>query len=465
MEENHQDKKFDLEQASDFEFLQEKIKERPIDKKKLLQRTVVTASLALLFGLVACLTFLVLEPVLNNWLYPEEEPEQVTFPQEKNEMLPEDMLTEGEVTTQEESTEAQNQNMFTNSAVSTDLELEKEAETVQENQSEEGTSIYISEYQTLYAEMRKLYENVSSSIVTVTAVKSDVDWFNNTYQSEGSISGVIVANNNKELLILTKRSLLKGAESLEIRFENDTTAEGIIKKYDITTDLAIIAVDLKNLKEDTLKMISVAALGSSLNTELTGTPIMAVGSIQGYKDNVCYGMITSMENVITLADNQYKLITTDIYGSQSPTGFLINMDGKIIGIIDNTYNHSDTKNLVSAVGITELKGLITKLSNGSDIPYVGLYVQDIAENIRSEAGLPQGAYISDIDMDSPGMVKGIQKGDIVVGVDGKEILTASDYMNAIRSCEVGQEVEISVRRSSQQAYELMTFSVQPIDRK
>ena len=96
MKENQE--KNESSQTSDFEFLQEKIKERPINKKKLLQRTVITASLALLFGLVACLTFLLLEPVLNNWLYPEEEPQIVTFPQEKNEMLPEDMLTEEEAT-------------------------------------------------------------------------------------------------------------------------------------------------------------------------------------------------------------------------------------------------------------------------------------------------------------------------------------------------------------------------------
>ena len=89
------------EKSGDFEFLQEKIKERPIDKKKLLRRTMITISMALLFGLVACFTFLLMEPVLNNWIYPEEEPQTVTFPQDKNEMLPEDMLTEGETGTQE----------------------------------------------------------------------------------------------------------------------------------------------------------------------------------------------------------------------------------------------------------------------------------------------------------------------------------------------------------------------------
>lgn len=94
------------EAANDFEFLQEKIKERPVNKKKLLKRTIITASMAVLFGVLACLSFLLLEPVLNNWIYPEEEPEIVTFPQEKNEMLPEDMLTEGTTAGEEGTSES-----------------------------------------------------------------------------------------------------------------------------------------------------------------------------------------------------------------------------------------------------------------------------------------------------------------------------------------------------------------------
>ena len=465
MEDKHQ--KQEPEQASDFEFLQEKIKERPVDKKKLLQRTVVTASLALLFGLIACLTFLVLEPVLNNWLYPEEEPELVTFPQEKDEMLPEDMLTEGEMASEEQKTqviqqqETQSETGLNQEAVGDAQEPLDSGETIVNGEQPTETSVYLTEYQTLYDELHVLYQEVADSIVTVTGVKSDVDWFNNTYQSEGNISGVIIANNNKELLILTKKSPLNGAESIQVTFSNGTTAEGTIKKYDVTTNLAVIAVDLKYIKPATLDEISVATLGSSLDISMTGSPIIAVGNILGYKDNVCYGMITSMGNAVQLVDNQYKLLTTDIYGSQNPTGFLINMQGHIIGIIDNSYNHTDTKNLVSAIGITELKGMITKLSNGADIPYVGIYTQDITTELRDELGLPQGAYISDIDMDSPAMLKGIQKGDILVQLGDKEIRNASDYMNALRSCNVGQDVKIVVRRTSQKEYEQMTFTVQP----
>lgn len=436
-------------QASDFEFLQEKIKERPINKKKLLQRTIITASLALLFGLVACFTFLLLEPVLNNWLYPEEEPIVVTFPQEKDEMLPEDMLTEDE-TTQEE---AESEEIL---ASGDSVALVQKPE---ETQTEEQEEDLLDDYESMYQRIRELYLEVATSMVTITSVKSDVDWFNNPYESEGSIAGVVIANNNRELLMLTKCSPLKGAESIHVTFFNGTTAEGRIKKYDVNTDLAVIAVELKYLSATILEDVSVAKLGSSTDARLLGTPVMAIGNILGYKDSVSYGMITSTGNIVTMADNQYKLLTTDIYGSKNPTGILVNMEGRVIGILDNTHNNEDTQNLVSAIGITELKEMITKLSNGIDIPYAGLYVQDISMDARMELGLPQGAYISDIDMNSPAMENGIQKGDIIIRVGEKEIRSAVDYMNAIRGHSVNRDVSITVLRFTQEEYEEMEFSV------
>ena len=438
-------------QASDFEFLQEKIKERPINKKKLIQRTIITASLALLFGLIACLTFLLLEPVLNNWLYPEEEPIVVTFPQEKDEMRPEDMLTEDE-TTQEETTQEETESEEA-LASSENVAL---AETPESEEEED----LIAGYEDMYQSIHELYLEVATSMVTVTGVKSDVDWFNNPYESEGTIAGVVIANNNRELLILTKRSPLKGAESIHVTFFNGTIAEGSIKKYDVNTDLAVIAVELKYLSSNVLKDVSVAKLASSNDVRLQGTPVMAVGNILGYKDSVSYGMITSMGNVITLADNQYKLITTDIYGSKNSTGILVNMEGRVLGILDNTHNNEDTANLVSAIGITELKGMITKLSNGADVPYAGLYVQDISSDARLELGLPKGAYISNMDMNSPAMKKGIQKGDILIRVGDKEINTAADYMNAIRGYSANREITITVLRSAQEEYEEMEFVVE-----
>ena len=216
-------------------------------------------------------------------------------------------------------------------------------------------------YQTQYEELYKIYRQVESSMVTVTAVRSDVDWFNNTYQSEGTTAGVIIANNNRELLILSRKSSLDGAETIRISFCDGTDAEAVIKQFDQNTDLAVLAADLKYIGGNTLDTVAVATLGSSISSGITGSPIIAVGNLFGYKDAVCYGMVTSKGNVVTMADSEYKLMTTDIYAGSNPSGILVNMRGEVIGVIDNSHNHDDTRNLLAAVGITELKGLISKL--------------------------------------------------------------------------------------------------------
>ena len=108
--------------------------------------------------------------------------------------------------------------------------------------------------------------------------------------------------------------------------------------------------------------------------------------------------------------------------------------------------------------------MITKLSNGEDIPYLGIYTQDITSQAKLEMGLPQGAYIFDIDMDSPAMMNGIQKGDIIVQVGTHEIRNAADYMNALREAVIDRNLKVVVRRASVDAYEEMTFTVQPAQR-
>ncbi len=462
--------------ASDFDFLQEKIKERPINKKKLLKKTIITAMMAVLFGLLACLSFLLLEPVLNNWLYPEEAPEVVTFPPEQEEMLPEDMLTEGGSTQPSQTVSESEEMQSTQQPSQEDMPTQTTSVSDINNMPESGTheaesmlgdetqELTLKPYQTQYEELYQTYKDISSSMVTVTAVHSDVDWFNNTYQSEGTTAGVIIANNNRELLILARKSPLGVAESIRVTFCNGVNADAEIKKYDKNTDLAVFAVDLKYVGSATLDYVSVAVLGSSVPSGIVGKPVIAIGNLFGYKDNVCYGIITSKGNNVELADNEYKLITTDIYASENPSGILVSLEGEVIGMIDNSYNNSDTKNLLSAVGITELKGMITKLSNGEDIPYLGIYTQDITSQVKIEMGLPQGAYIFDIDMDSPAMLNGMQKGDIIVQVGAQEIRGPSDYMNALRAAVIDRNLKIIVQRASGDSYEEMTFTVQPVHR-
>jgi serine protease Do len=140
------------------------------------------------------------------------------------------------------------------------------------------------------------------------------------------------------------------------------------------------------------------------------------------------------------------------------------MNKEVIGIIDNRYNKDETKNLLSAIGISELKGMITKLSNGEAVPYLGIYVQDVSKEVRKELGIPQGAYIYDMDKNSSVIQNGLQKGDIIVKFGFEEVEDASDYMNALRNVSVDKNITIVVKRASGDDYEEMEFTVVPIEK-
>ena len=163
-------------ESESFQFMQEKIKERPINKKKLLRRMIITAAMALIFGLIACFTFFWMEPIISNWLYPEEEPEIVRFPEEEEETMPEDIIQ-----TEEEAHQA-----------------EKE-ENVQMQPTDSTVTVYetvgltVDDYVNLYGELSVIAQEAQRFMVNVTGVTSDVNWFNDIYENKAQTSGVIVA--------------------------------------------------------------------------------------------------------------------------------------------------------------------------------------------------------------------------------------------------------------------------------
>ena len=402
------------------EFMREKIKQKPVNKKKLLRRTVITAVMAVVFGLVACFTFLVLEPVISSRLYPEEEPKEVAFPEETptEEMKPEDMLVNEE---DMEPAEA--------------VEVELVDEQIEEILSQVEFEFNLEDYQALYDELRKLAENASRAVVTVAGVTSDVDWFNNIYENVASASGVIVANNEKALLILVSAGNLKGADSIEVTFCDQTQVEAELVQKDENTGLAILSVPLRNISEETMDVIDIAELGSSNTLNLLGTPVIALGSPLGISGSISYGVVTSTGTVIDLPDAAYKKISTDIYGSRNATGILINLKGLVIGIIDNVNTSNDMGNLLTAYGITELKRPIEQMSNDRERAYLGVHGADVPREALEDTQIntPPGAYIRSIEIDSPAMEAGIQGGDVVIRVNETEITTYNDLLNIIQS--------------------------------
>ena len=435
MEENHN-------QGTDF--MKETIKQRPLNRKKLIRRTLITAAMAVIFGLVACLTFLLLEPVISNKLYPEEEPSQVVLVEEtkEDEILPEDMIVD----------ESQ---MNTEPTEAPALGDEQIAQVLSE------MKLGVDDYNSLYNALSGVAREVKKSMVTVVGITSDVDWFNNVYESEGAISGVIVADNGRELLILTNYNVIKDAEILKIRFYDGMEYEASLKKRDLNTDLAILSVSKEDIKKSTLETAVTASLGSSAGSNLAGNPVIAIGQPMGVTDSLCYGFITSSGSYIDLPDSRYKWITTDIYGSTSATGVLANLRGQIIGIIDTTHNSSDTKNLIGALGITDLKKVIECMSNDKDIPYFGVHGADVTADINEELGVPYGAYIMEIDMDSPAMEAGIQSGDVIIGLGDTEINNYQEMIGCILESKPEQAISVKLLRQGPEEYTEMELDVTP----
>ena len=130
--------------------------------------------------------------------------------------------------------------------------------------------------------------------------------------------------------------------------------------------------------KETTDLIAAADLtASSSNRAILGKPVIAIGSPLGNGESVCYGIMTSNNTVLNMVDSSYKLVTTDIYGSQKASGVLINMKGQVLGIIDNAHNSEDMKNLVSGIGITELRKVVERMSNGRKQAYLGTHGTDV----------------------------------------------------------------------------------------
>lgn len=416
----------EAENASSKDFVKERIKARPLNKGKLVRKTISTVLSAIVFGFVFCLCFLLLEPRIDSFLHKDDEVQFVEFPEEvvEEEMLPENMLTEEQTQT----------------------------EIVEE-------TLDISDYQELQKSLADIADTARKSVVSVTGTTTEDNWFENSYENKSFSSGVIIADNGLEYLILVKATGIKKAENIVVVFYNEKQAVATLKQVDEQTGYGVVAVNKEDLSETDKENIIVASLGSSNLSTLLGTSVIALGNPMGTGDGICYGNITSVGKPVSLVDSNYKLMTTDMYGSTQASGVLVNMQGKVIGMIDNSYNGTDIRNIISALGISEFRPLIQNLSNNVPIPYFGVKGVSVTTSVNTSYGVPFGAYVTGVTLDSPAMLAGIQSGDVITEFDGKTITTFGDLTKAILDCQKEEKVKLKVERETPSGYTDMTIKV------
>lgn len=315
------------------------------------------------------------------------------------------------------------------------------------------------------------------------------------YSSEGSGSGIIVGENDDELLIATNNHVVDGATTLSVCFagndvvnaeaetvnmssesdsDGDVNVEDAvsakIKGTDETNDLAVVAVQKSDIPEDTLSQIKIAQLGDSDSVEV-GEQVVAIGNALGYGQSVTSGWISALNRSISTSDGTTSdgLIQTDAaINPGNSGGALLNMQGEVVGINSAKYADSAVEGMGYAIPISKAQPILENLMNrqtrdkvedDSKAAYLGVTSADLSMEAIQMYDMPEGAFVIRVDKDSAADEAGIQKGDIIVSFDGQTVSGREDLENKLAYYEAGESVDVVVSRADNGEYVQKTISV------
>lgn len=404
------DEKEPLEQKQnseeeEYSFLQEIIKDEAGDQAKWKHDVLRRIQLGLIFGLVACFTFFACKPWVEKRF--EENPTEVTIPQDE----------------QQEENQTQQE---------------------EEQGQEQKTVLTTETYQEMLNNLKQVSGEVRKSVVEIQGAVTEEEFSKDQEDKEKSISGMIVADNGQELLILAGELPVKDAKIIRVTFSRDSQCDAILKSRDAGLGLCVYAVQRKNIADDVWAQIETATLGGS-KVVSEGDTVIAVGKLYGCDTIAGYGVIESGENYLDKADGQYQTIYTDVAGDISGSGVLVNIRGEVIGIINTSVRTDDQTNKISGYGISDIKDVIELLSNGKNVPYLGVSGVEVSSEMQGQ-GIPQGVYVKEVDAGSPAMAAGIQSGDIITNIADTDIINLLGYHNTLMKQNVGDKILVRGKR-------------------
>lgn len=309
-------------------------------------------------------------------------------------------------------------------------------------------------------------ERVMPAMVSILNTYTEkMSYWGQTYTQEAQSggSGIIIAENDTELLIATNNHVVDGADKLEVTFIDGSVAEAQIKGKDSDMDLAVIAIPLDSLEEETKKAISIAKMGDSDALKL-GEPVIAIGNALGYGQSVTGGYVSALNREIELGDGSTgTFIQTDAAINHGNSGgALLNIKGEVIGINSNKISGTSIEGMGYAIPITAAEPIIGDLMTkeirhkvkDGNIGYIGiLNPVTVPEEMIAYYNFPEGVFIRSVAEDSPAEAAGILNNDIIVEFDGEDIDTFEDLQEVLQYYAPGDEAVITVMRQTQGKYE------------
>lgn len=310
-----------------------------------------------------------------------------------------------------------------------------------------------------------IVEQVMPAMVSILNNYTErTSYFGQTYtqQEQASGSGIIIGENDTELLLVTNYHVIEQADSLEVTFVNEKTAEAVVKGTDESMDLAVIAIPLKELDRDTVDTIAIATLGDSDALSI-GEPAIAIGNALGYGQSVTTGVISALNRMLESSDgsNSGPFIQTDAaINPGNSGGALLNIKGELIGINSNKIGGSRIEGMGYAIPISAAKPILSDLMSretrfkvsDENRGYLGITGINITEVEAQMYGMPQGVYINQVLENAAAAKAGLKKGDIIVKIGEQDIKSMSDLKEELEYYEAGSEVTFTVMQMHDGGY-------------
>jgi serine protease Do len=310
--------------------------------------------------------------------------------------------------------------------------------------------------------------NVLPSIVAidVTVQEENQDVFGRSYtqESQGSGSGIVVAQDDDNIYIATNNHVVEDATSVSVTFNDESVYTASVKGTDSDSDLAVVQIAAKDLSDDTKNNIKVATLGDSTEVQI-GERAIAIGNALGYGTSVTVGYISAVDREVASEDVNMKLLQTDAaINPGNSGGALVDDEGKVIGINSAKYSDTSVEGMGFAIPISTAIPIINDIIEAQQVSedeqaYLGIKGTDVSSELSQYYNLPEGIYVGEVTEDSPAGKAGLQKGDIIVKFNGNDTTTMEGLQEKLARCKAGDTVEVVVERADNGTYKKVTLKV------
>ena len=315
----------------------------------------------------------------------------------------------------------------------------------------------IDSYLQLYKTIQHVAQEASDAFVMVEAIEQGVDWFQEVYEKRTRTTGLVLGNDGVDLLILVGTEQLSGANEIDVFFGEEFVS-GRIYSMDRDYGLAVVAVPLNQISEELLEHIEMGVLAEAEDMVI-GTPVIALGAPNGYEGSMEIGIITSLGGTVSVTDGEVDFFTANIIEYPTGYGFVVNLEGKVLGLITHTHKANPEDGIFTAVSLDSIRGVIINLLNNAERLYFGIKGENIPKNLKKSYNLQHGVYVREVENASPALAAGIKPGDILMDIAGIPIEGIHSFAEVLLERNARENIQVKLLRKIEDSFKEITVDV------